>query len=118
MHRLDGATDLSFLAGVCVEQICVSTGASTINGEGRVSIRVFGGFAISTPKLSCVQFEGTVEDAAALFPLLGDRIRVAQATPDGGLKLDFNSGTALEIFSDSDQYECFTIENGGVLIVV
>jgi hypothetical protein len=118
MHRLDSAVDLSFLADVCIEQICVSTGATTINGEGRVSVKVFGGFAISTPRSSCVRFEGAVEDAAALLPLLGDRIREAQATPDGGLKLDFDSGTVLELFSDCDQYECFTVENGDVLIVV
>ncbi|GLQ89139.1 DUF6188 family protein [Dyella flagellata] len=118
MHRLDDAIDLSFLAGICVEQICVSAGGSTINGEGRVSIKIFGGFAISTPKQPSVRFEGVVEDAAALFPLLGDSIKKAHATPEGGLRLDFNSGAALEIFSDNDQYECFTIGNGDVLIVV
>jgi hypothetical protein len=118
MHRLKASEDISFLVGVGVEQICVSTGAFTINGEGRVSIKMFGGFALAMPGRPLQRFEGRVEDAAALFPLLADRIGHAVATAEGGLQLKFQSGAVLIVFDEDDHYESFTIENDERLIVI
>ncbi|GLQ98169.1 hypothetical protein [Dyella mobilis] len=117
MYKLDRNTDFSFLAGVHIDQICVSTGASTIAGDRQVVIKIFGGFAIGQSRPPLKRFEGEIEDAVALFSLLGDGIKSANAAVDGGLELAFDSGTVLEIFSDNDQYECFTVENGDVLVV-
>ncbi|HET7332011.1 hypothetical protein [Dyella sp.] len=118
MYRLKSTTDLSFLSDVCIEQLCVSAGALTIGGDNRVSIKIFASFAISTLGRSYTRFNGSVEDAMALLPLIGDCIREAKATVDGGMQVDFKSGAVLMVFDDSDQFESFTIEYGDLLIVV
>jgi hypothetical protein len=79
---------------------------------------MFSAFAIRIANQSMIRLDGSTEDAAVLFPLIGDVITAAKATSSGGLQLNFQSGALLEVHDDSAQYESFTIANGEQLIVV
>ena len=118
MYRLKSTADISFLLGVCFEQLCVSSGALTINGDNRISIKIFGGFAVSTSGKAYIRYNGAIDDAVALLPLIGSSVVAAEATIEGGLQIKFSSGAVLVIFDDSDQFESFTIEQGEKIIVV
>lgn len=118
MYRLKSTTDISFLLGVCFEQLCVSSGALTINGDNRISIKIFGSFAVSTSGKAYIRYNGAIDDAVALLPLIGSSVVAAEATIEGGLQIKFSSGAILVIFDDSDQFESFTIEQGEKIIVV
>lgn len=118
MYGLKNTEDLSFLLGACVSQIVVSLSALGIDFDQPVRLTIFSTFAVSIAGKPLIRFDGSAEDSLALFPLISDVITAASATVRGGLQVSFKSGSVLEIFDDSKQYESFTISNGAQLIVV
>lgn len=118
MYGLKSTEDLSFLLNACVSQIVVSRSALKIDFDQQTCLTIFSAFAMKIANQAKMRFNGSMEDATALFPLIGDVITAAKATTSGGLQVDFQSGALLEIFDDSKQYESFTISNGEQLIVV
>lgn len=117
MYGLKITENLSFLLNACVSQIVVSQSALKIDFDQQTRLTIFSTFAMKIADQAMMQFNGSTEDAAALFPLIGDVITTAKATTSGGLHLNFKSGALLEVFDDSKQYESFTISNGDQLIV-
>lgn len=118
MYGLKNTIDLSFLLTASVSQIVVSLSALSIDFDKAIRLTIFSTFAVGLAGQPMTQFNGSTEDALALFPLIGDVISEAKATASGGLKVIFESGSVLEIFDDSEQYESFSIANGDQLIVV
>jgi hypothetical protein len=118
MYGLKNTIDLSFLLRASVSQIVVSLSALSIDFDKAVRLTIFSSFAVGLPGQPMSKFNGSTEDAPALFPLIGDVISEAKATASGGLQVIFESGSVLEIFDDSEQYESFSIANGDQLIVV
>jgi hypothetical protein len=118
MYRLKSTADISFLLGARLEQVCVSVTVLKLNFDRDVKLEILSDFAVSKPGLAYVKFIDSIQDASALFPLLGDVISEATVTPDGGLEVTFTAGARLELFDTSDQYESFLITNGDQLIVV
>lgn len=118
MYGLKSTEDLSFLLNACVSQIVVGKSALKIDFDQQTCLAIFSAFATRGANQTKVRFNGSAEDATALFPLIGDIVTDAKATTGGGLQLDFQSGALLEVFDDSKQYESFTISNGDHLIVI
>lgn len=118
MYGLKNTIDLSFLLRASVLQIVVSLSALSIDFDKAVRLTIFSSFAVGLPDQPMSKFNGSTDDALALFPLIGDVISEAKATASGGLQVIFESGSVLEIFDDSEQYESFSIANGDQLIVV
>jgi hypothetical protein len=118
MYGLKNTIDLSFLLTASVSQVVVSLSALSIDFDKPVRLTIYSTFAVGLSGQPMSQFNGSTEDAQALFPLIGDAISEAKATASGGLQVTFESGSVLEIFDDSEQYESFSIANGDQLIVV
>jgi len=118
MYGLKNTEDISFLLNACVSQIVVSQSALKIDFDQPIRLTILSAFAVSITGQPMRRFDGSVEDAIALFPLISNVITAAKATTSGGLQVNFSSGAQLEIFDDSKQYESFTISNGDHLIVI
>ena len=111
--------DLSFLRDIELLQICVGRNEVILHFEPNIRLTVLSDFGVMAPGESPMVYQDPLSGAAALFPLLNDKVdRVAVS--DGGkrLALTFRSGTRLELMDTSDQYESFWIENGARKIIV
>src|SRR5437016_412054 len=56
--------------------------------------------------------------AEELFDSLNTDVVDANWSREGDLSLVFNNGSILEVYNDSDQFECYTVTIGKTLIVV
>lgn len=118
MYRLPKTQDLSFLIGVELEQVCVGRHAVILNFDRSVQISMLTSFAIASRRGELpVTHDDSVAGGSAMLACLGESVARAEATDDGGLLLEFVSGTTLTIIDDSEQYESFWIGYGDELIV-
>ncbi|MGD0020414.1 MAG: DUF6188 family protein [Candidatus Limnocylindrales bacterium] len=125
MNGLPADTDVSFLVGAELVQVCIGqnevilhflpagdpTGPNpsiTIESEVRLVNPDGAEFTLDTP----------VAIGPALLPLLRVPVTGAFAVPPGTLRLQLSSGHFLDVIDDSEAYESYTVTNGDRVIVV
>ena|SRR5258708_4425785 len=118
MHRLPKETDLSFLLGKTVEQVClgqfqtqVHLNAASISIEGKHAL-------ILAEENREIVWERSAFPADGISKLLGQTLSRVSVIEDGTIDLSFSSGDRLLVFDDSDQYESYQITCGSLTIIV
>ena len=126
MYGIEAATDLSFLKGKTLCQVCFGPYDLQLNfAEGtRISVTSTVGYGASDgtyakrvigkgPDMSEV-----LDDTGFLLRLLMKEVKEVHWTVEGTLTLNFGDGSRLQLYDDSQQFESYNIWDAGQLIVV
>ena len=127
MYGIKATTDLSFLKGKTLCQVCFGPYDLQLNfaeGITRISVQSTIGYGASDGtyakrvigKGPCMS--EVLEDTGFLLRLLMKEIEEVHWTAEGTMTLTFAGGSQLQIYDDSQQFESYTIENGNQPIVV
>lgn len=118
MYRLPENTDLGFLEGTTLLQICVGVNEFILHFDGDARITLLGEFEVLGGQPAKSVLVRGPEETPVLLPMLHDVVKSALPTRAGGLELTFESGSRLAVPDDSDEYESFLIEGPGIKIIV
>jgi hypothetical protein len=118
VYGLPPETDLDFLAGTQLIQVCVGENETILQFGPGMSIMVASAVHLIEPGGTDVDLSDAREVGSRLLPLLGDHIAAAMAIPPGTLRLCWSSGSILEIIDSWDRFESYTIRYGDRTIVV
>jgi hypothetical protein len=118
MYGLPTTTDLSFLVGKSVEQVCLGQYQTQVHLEhASISIECKH-VLVTTDENRKILWERTGFPSHGISQLLGQTVLQALVIDEGILELSFSRGDRLLLFDDSDQYESFQINSGSQNIVV
>jgi hypothetical protein len=118
MYGLPADTDVSFLVGASLLQVCVGENEVIANLHSDMSLMIASTVRVSNRGGAIEAFADAKSLGAALLPLLGCVIREADGTSDGTLRLVWDDGTIVEIVDSWKEFESYTVRNGEKLIVV
>jgi hypothetical protein len=119
LYGIPKDTDLSFLIGREVEQVCIGVFQVQFHFDQDVSIFVTGSFRYIDESGSAYEWLPKNHNLAARTAnLLGLFVTDLTAEPSGTLTLAFSNAAKLIIFDDSKQYESYEIRKPGLTIVV
>lgn len=117
MYGLPSDTDLSFLHGAQLDQVCISQNEVILHLHPEVEIMI-----ASTIELGGEQGGRILEDprdqGLAICSRLGERIERAEGTSEGTLRLFWTSGHSIAIHDTWTEFESYTITQGKMVIVV
>ncbi len=99
-------------------QVCVGENEVILNFDMNTHITILSDFAVGRVGGPLQRYDGATSGTVALLPLLHTSVVRATATDEGGLLVVFQSGSAIEIFDTSKDYESFWISSGERRIVV
>lgn len=99
MFGLTTATDISFLSGVKLEQVCVGLCQVILNFSSEVSISIEGEYEV----------DGNVADLMGLVRLLGKRLTHPINRGEGILELAFSNGIVLIIRDSNPNGESYQV---------
>lgn len=117
MYGLSAATDLSFLHGRQVIQVCLGANDLLLHFFPGATIAVQTSITLSRSGDS-TRFEELPSAASALMQLIDRPVLATRVRPPGDLILTFEDDVVLEIHETSLHYECYQIRDGSRLIVV
>ena len=120
MYGLSSQTELGFLIGQRVIQVCFGSNdlILKLDGSQSVTITVTSSIRCSSPTNAGLQSETFKNYAVFLLALIETIVEAVNIHESGTLELRFAGGSSLFIYDDSDQFESYTIEHEGRLIVV
>jgi hypothetical protein len=124
MRGLPADTDVSFLKGALLIQVCVGQNEVIIRLYPRttppyeISIMSTSLIRLVSPDGAKLASEGSVQIAPALLSLLGSTVADVSILQPGTLRLTWSSGPVLDLVDSNEKYESYTITNGGDVIVV
>lgn len=118
MYKFDQKTDLSFLQGSTLIQICVGQNEIILNFDNDVRITMLASYAVTSALKASERFETSAAGIPSLMPLLGDKIACAIPTESGGVEVTFESNAQLELLDDSAEFESFWISGRTEKIIV
>lgn len=117
MYGLDKATDLTFLVGKGLVQICVGLFQLILNFDDGVSISIEGEVehipVAKPPQSGSLQRVG-----CCLGDLLGKKIRGFEINDGGMLELTFSDGNTLRLYDSNPDAESYQITGPARNIVV
>jgi hypothetical protein len=118
MYGLPDNTDLNFLTGARLLQVCVGENEVIANFDLEISIMIASTARVAGRAGLSDSLDSATELGIALFPLLGCAIEGASGTSNGTLQLAWDDGTIVEIFDSFEDFESYTLRNGADLIIV
>src|SRR5262249_27540016 len=118
MYGLPEKTDLSFLKGKQLLQVCIGYNEVILHFDGNVSINAQTDIGHSSRGVQTTIYKTSIAAAPMLVHFLHESVTNASATAPGTLVLEFSNGETLEIQDSSPQYESYTINYCGKIIVV
>lgn len=118
MYGIPKGTDLSFLVGRTLIQVCIGTHDLVLNFDGSVSITVTSSIAYAGPGGEHRKSEDFAGAAPAVLGLLSRTVVSYRYDDAGTLMLVFEDGTTLALYDDSSNYESYVIRNGDRVVVV
>lgn len=121
MEGLPHDIDLSFFIGSQVEQVCFGRWQISFSIEA-IGVGSESDLVLHKPSGEVVFIQANNRDDYAPFTsdlsgLLGDEVIAAHRLADGGMRLEFVSGSKLDFLNGSDRYESFEIRVGGTLTI-
>ena len=117
MYGLDKGTDLAFLLGRTLIQVCVGLYQVILNFDGDVTISIEGRFEHEPP--SETRHRGGVPEAAkSLVDLLGKEIRGVEVGDGGTLQIWFSGGDLLSLLDSNATAESYQIQGPSEDIIV
>jgi hypothetical protein len=118
MFGLAPETDLSFLRGVELLQVCIGANEVILAFHPNVTITIEGTFQVEVPGSTAEVFDDARSSAASLVTLLEGTVKSVAWEESGTVRLDFTSGAALEIYDSQEHYESFQITHGAAIYVI
>jgi hypothetical protein len=118
MYGLPSNTDLSFLVGKTLQQVCIGLHEIILNFDDPLSITIMSPIACTLAGAKYQKYEDYRNAASVVVTFLQDVVASAKGDQDGTLTLEFGGGGRLDVYDDSKQYESYIIKNGDKLIVV
>jgi len=117
MFGLAEDTDLEFLKGAVLEQVCIGAHEVIFRFEQDLSITVESDFLVALNEVG-QRFEDTRSSANACAALLGEQIVDVHVLPEGTLAVEFSAAKRLELYDSSPNYESYQITHGLKTIVI
>ena len=118
MYGLPEKTDLSFLKGKQLLQVCIGYNEVILNFDGDLSILAQTDIGHRSSQLPIAIYETSIAAAPVLVRFLHQSVANASAGPPGTLILEFSNGESLEIYDTSSHYESYKINYDGKTIIV
>ncbi len=126
MHGLAADTDLEFLVGSTLGQVCIGEHQVILNLLPRgdpwtdpgTSITVESSVRLEMPTQAEFVSDAKLLLGPALVPLLGATVTDASVVPPGTLRLAWSSGHILDILDSHEHYESYVVQHGDRVIVV
>lgn len=118
MYGLPRDINLGFFNGKELLQACFGVHDIILNFDGDVSVTVTSSLGCMGPGGSIQQYDDFRQASPAVLVLLNQTVLAAEGDEAGTLTLKFDGGGMLAIYDDSKNYESYTINNGGKMIVV
>ena len=112
MYGLPADTDLSFLIGASLLQVCVGENEVIANLYSDISVMIASTVRVIGHSGAAEVFDDARALGIALLPLLGRVIQKASGTSDGTLRLTWDDGTIVEIVDSYKEFESYTVRNG------
>jgi hypothetical protein len=111
MYGLPPNTNLDFLKGHTLIQVCFGENDLILNFSDSVSIAIFSSVAMN-------RHSAFREVAGELLVLLNKDVSNVRWTPEGTITLELDNGNAIQIYDDSPNFESYTISSSLGLLVV
>jgi hypothetical protein len=126
VNGLPPDTDVSFLRGATLGQICIGTNELILNIQPAGDPRIEPGTSIMTEcavrLVQPTREEVTSDDSTVLgpllVPLLGIAVSSVSILAPGTLRLTWASGHILDLIDSESRYESYVITHGKKVIVV
>ncbi len=118
MYGLPQDTDLTFLKGKQLLQVCIGYNEVILHFDGNVTITAQTEIGHNSGRELSAIYKTAIPAAPALVRFLHESVLNASVVSPGTLKLDFSNGEGLEIYDTSSQYESYQINYEGRTIVV
>jgi len=118
MYGLPPKLDLSFLVGRELFSIHFAMHSVIFHFDNDVSLTVTSSVGCMASDGSIHQYDDFRQAAPMVLALLNQAVLTADGEESGTLTLRFDNGGILAIYDDSKEYESYTINNQGQMIVV
>ena len=118
MYGLPEKTDLSFLKGKQLLQVCIGCNEVVLNFDGDLSITAQTDIGHKSAKLPSTIYKTSIAAAPVLVRFLHESVANASVALPGTLVLEFSNTETLEIYDSSSHYESYVINYAAKTIVV
>lgn len=120
MHGLSPETDLSPLNDCSLTFVGFGQHQLQLafSGDKPCAISIEGDYVVASPGSQRIRFKGAVAGAAALLPLLGHKVIVAEVPVDGTVRVAFDDGSLVEVLDSESHHESYQVNLGDRLLVV
>ena len=118
MLELNPKTDLNFIIGQTLGQVCFGRHDLILNFHEGASISVYSSIEFQPPDGPIETFQSFAEAASRFALLLDQTVTSWEAAEDHSLCLIFSGGSKVWVFSDNQPNESFLITHGSITIVV
>ena len=118
MYGLPVDTDLSFLAGATLLQVCVGENEVILNLNSSSSVMIASSVCFLQPDGTLSTLDNAPRLGQAVLPLLGQHVTSVSVVAPGTLRLMWSSGQVTEILDSWREYESYTITHGDRVLVV
>ena len=118
MLELNPETDLSFMTGQTLGQVCFGVHDLHLNFSEGASIRIESGVEFQALEGPIETFQSFAEAASRFALLLDQTVTSWEAAEDHSLCLIFSGGSKVWVFGDNQPNESFLITHGSITIVV
>ena len=88
------------------------------SGDLNCAISIEGDYIVSAPGRAPNTFSEAVAGAAALLPILGHSVTIAEVPSDGTVRVGFDDGSVIEVLDSQAHYESYQVNLGERLLVV
>ena len=118
MYGLPPNTDVSFLNGKLLRQVCIGFNEIILRFDDNVTLTAQTDIGHRSGGIITAIYKHSMSVAPVVVKLLHKAVVSASCQQPGTLILDFGDDEGLEFYDSSPQYESYTINNNNVLIVV
>ena len=120
MYGLSPETDLSPLNGCTLTFVGFGQYQLKLafSGDMNCAITIEGDYVVIPSGRESTRFSGAVDGAAAVLPLLGRTVTVAEVPTEGTTRVSFDDGSVVEVVDSSQHYESYQVNLGDRLLVV
>jgi hypothetical protein len=126
LNGLAAGTDVSFLVGASLTQVCVGQNEVILNlspagdpwTDPGASITVQSAIRLVLPTEMEFTSDAPVLIGPALLPILGSAVAGAAVVQPGTLRLTWSSGHVLDIIDSVEHYESYIVTHGDKVTVV
>ncbi len=118
MNPLPKGTNLDFLIGQTLGQVCLGANEVILNFSENTSITIESEFLVQDEHAVRTGFEDVRPTASALAKLIAEAVQKVSSQEDGTLKVWFTRGDILEIYDTWEMYESYVIQHHDTFYVV